>query len=102
MQVLECCPHNKGFDYASGYVAFVECFFQDLDFCSDAFTDRKGHFEVDLSVVMELSLKTLQKSFNQLPADQRKNYWLGISAGAEVSENVLKLAFEITTTNEAA
>lgn len=102
VQVLETCPSDKGFDFASGFVAFVECFFQDLDFCSDAFTNKDGHFEVDLSVIMELSLKTLQTDYNKLPAHQRKKYWQGISAGSEASEKILKFAFEVFPTNEAA
>ena len=102
LQVLATCPRDRGVAFTNGFTAFVECFFEDMDYCSDAFTDKEGNFEVDLSVVMELSLSTLQSFFNKLPLEQRKNYWLGISAGAESSEKVLKFAFEVTAANEAA
>jgi hypothetical protein len=102
LQVLETCPREKGTDFITGYTAFVECFFQDLDFCSDAFTDGNGNFEVDLYVVIDLSLETLQSFFNQLPLEQRKNYWLGVTSAVKNSESILKFAFEVFTTNEAA
>ena len=102
LQVLNSCPRDKGTDFINGFTAFVECFFQDLDFCSDAFTDREGHFEVDLYVVIDLSLGTLQSFFNQLPLEQRKNYWLGVTSSVKNSVSILKFAFEVVTTNEAA
>jgi hypothetical protein len=98
LQVLETCPRDRGVAFTSGFTAFVECFFEDLD----AFNNKEGSFEVDLNVVMEHTLSGLQSFFNNLPLEQRKNYWLGISAGAECSESILKFAFEVNTTNEAA
>jgi hypothetical protein len=102
LQALKTCPRDQGAAFTSGFVAFIECFFQDLDFCSDAFTDRDGKFEVDLYVVMDLSLGTLQSFFNQLPLEQRKKYWMGVSSAVENAEKILKFAFEIFPTNEAA
>ena len=102
LQVLNTCPRDQGPDFISGFTAFVECFFQDLDFCSDAFTNKDGNFEVDIVVVMDLSLGTLQAYFNKLPMEQRKNYWLGVISAVKQSEGILKFAFEVFPTNEAA
>lgn len=102
LQVLNTCPRDQGPDFILGFTSFTECFFQDLDFCSDAFTNRDGTFEVDIVVVMDLSLGTLQSFFNKLPLEHRKNYWLGVIAAAKKSEEMLKFAFEVKTTNEAA
>ena len=102
LQTLKLCPSSQGAEFNAGFSAFVECFFQDLDYCSDAFTDRNGHFDVELSVVLDLSLGTVESFLKRMPLEQRKNYWLGVMASVEASEQTLKFAFEVVATNEAA
>jgi len=88
--------------FHNGFSEFVRCFFLDVNSCSEPFRNPDGSFEVDLQVVLVLTLETMSYFSNQLPVEKRKEYWLGAMEALTLSERTLRFAFEIHPKNIAA
>ena len=89
-------------NFRNGFNEFVRCFFLDLHSCSAPFGHPDGSHDIDLQVVLELSLETMEFTSSQLPVEKRKDYWKGVMKAVILSESTVRFAFEIQPNNLAA
>ncbi len=101
-EVMRKCPEQESSEFKHGYMSFVMCFFQDLDFCTDAFRDSCGEFEAELEVLLQITLNSQATISNKFPLKQRSLYSRGVKSAAESSSALMKFAFEVQATNLAA
>jgi hypothetical protein len=102
LKVLELCPMDECKNFENGFIEFVQCFFLDINSCSEPFANLDGTHDVDLQAVFDLTFDTLDFLVNKQPIDERKRYWSGVMAAASISESTLRFAFEVNPINEAA
>lgn len=88
--------------FRNGFNEFVRSFFLDLQSCSAPFAHKDGSHDIDLQVVLELSLETMDFFSSQLPVETRKDYWSGVMKAVTLSESTVRFAFEIQPENLAA
>ena len=102
LQVLSSSPEIETASFKNGYATFVECFFLDLDFCSDGLVDDQGKFEVDLDLTIKLTLRGLKALVSKLPESYQAAQWQGIQQAALSTERILRLAFDENLNFQAA
>lgn len=101
-EVMRKCPEQESSDFKHGYTSFVLCFFQDLDFCTDAFRDSCGEFEAELEVLLQITLNSQTAISKKFSLKQRSVYTKGVKYAAENSAALMTFAFEVQATNLAA
>lgn len=101
-EVMRKCPKHECSDFKHGYTSFVVCFFQDLDFCTDAFRDSCGEFEAELEVLLQITLNSQSGISTKFPLKKRAVYGQGVKLAAENSASLMIFAFEVHASNLAA
>lgn len=101
-EVMRKCPEHESSDFKHGYTSFVVCFFQDLDFCTDAFRDSCGEFDAELEVLLQITLNSQSVISANFPLKKRAGYGQGVKFACENSASLMRFAFEVHATNLAA
>ena len=103
-QVLDLCPANTSNDFVEGYLNFVACFFEALDYCSEPFLiDLNPHiYEVDLSMALSDAMEELEKLTIRSSQNYSEDYWPGIDLATKNSYEILDLAYVRPSKNQNA
>jgi len=102
VQVLDLCPDYETNEFVDGYLHFVNVFFEELHYCSEAFHRLDDGYDVDLQLTMEMTLENLDLATAKLRNDQKEAFWLGVLSASEYSQRTLQFAFEVQPRNKAA